>query len=107
MGGVCFNRVRHDPYPKGMGGFHYPNLFGTAYMRPHPHAATKRCTVIKLDERKTFTETTTPPALANFVTQMLTPALFAIANLLVWILSRVAAKTLYVFITHGDLSTTF
>jgi len=39
---------------------------------------------IKLDQRKIFTQTTTPLGLAkNFETRMLTHDLFAVANLLV------------------------
>ena len=39
--------------------------------------------MIKLDDGKIFTDSTTPPALAKiFVTQMLTRDLFAVANLL-------------------------
>jgi len=52
--------------------------FTSALRRQYP---IKLCTVIKLNERKMFTWSITPPALAKmFVTRMMTRDLFAIAS---------------------------
>ena len=71
---------------RGSGTVPAPQFFfggerGTSYIRPSVwHTTNKFCTAIKVDERKNFTRSTTPPLLA-FVIRMLTRDLFAVSNL--------------------------
>ena len=69
------------PIPRG--GRASPKIFGPpTCMHMVWERATKFCMVIKLDERKIFTGSTTPPALAKIcVTRMLTRNVLMVVNL--------------------------
>ena len=77
---ACF-RGSSMPHPKG--GRASPKIFGPpTCMHIVWERATKFCMVIKLDERKIFTGSTTPPALAKIcVTRMLTRNVLMVVNL--------------------------